>query len=82
MNREWLTYLQETQLPDRTKPRKSVAFSDETTLVDTNGEVTEMNGAHGDKDSAHSHSKPGSYDESTRILDRFLTHIQMRPTTR
>ncbi|PSK60744.1 hypothetical protein B9Z65_894 [Elsinoe australis] len=47
----------ETALPDRTK-RKSVAFSEGTTIVDSNGEVTEVNGNHGEKDSADSHSKP------------------------
>jgi len=55
-----------------------VAFSEDTTVVDSNGEVTEMNGAHGDKDSADSHSKPGALDKSTRTADIFLTHIQMR----
>jgi len=51
---------QETQLPDRTKPRKSVAFSEGNTIVDSNGEVTEVNGGHGDKDSAETHSKSGT----------------------
>ncbi|KAF2221842.1 eukaryotic translation initiation factor 2 beta subunit [Elsinoe ampelina] len=37
----------ETALPDRTK-RKSVAFSEGTTIVDSNGEVTEVNGNHAD----------------------------------
>ena len=50
----------ETQLPDRTKPRKSVAFSEGNTIVDSNGEITEVNGGHGDKDSAETHSKPGT----------------------
>lgn len=46
---------QESPAPER-KPRKSVAFSEGTTIVDSNGQVTEMNGAHGDKDSAAAHS--------------------------
>lgn len=37
------------------KPRKSVAFSEGTTIVDSNGEVTETNGT-SDKTSAESHS--------------------------
>jgi len=37
------------------KPRKSVAFSEGTTIVDSHGEVTEMNGT-SDKTSAESHS--------------------------
>ncbi len=39
------------------KPRKSVAFSEGTTVVDENGDVTQRaNSAEGDKDSAMSHS--------------------------
>ena len=39
------------------KPRKSVAFSEGTTIVDENGDVTQQaNGAEGSKDSAMSHS--------------------------
>lgn len=37
------------------KPRKSVAFSEGTTIVDSNGGVTETNGT-SDKTSAESHS--------------------------
>jgi len=37
-----------------------VAFSEGTTIVDSNGEVTEMNGKHGNKDSADSHTKSGA----------------------
>ncbi|KAG2166280.1 hypothetical protein VTO58DRAFT_111382 [Aureobasidium pullulans] len=38
------------------KPRKSVAFSEGTTIVDSNGEVTEATEQHGDKSSAEAHS--------------------------
>lgn len=37
------------------KPRKSVAFSEDTTIVDSNGDVTESNGIQ-DKTTAESHS--------------------------
>ena len=37
------------------KPRKSVAFSEGTTVVDSNGDVTEMNGT-SDKTTAESHT--------------------------
>ena len=53
-------YRQDTALPDRTK-RKSVAFSEGTTVVDSNGQITEVNGGHGEKDSAEAHSKPGEW---------------------
>lgn len=43
-------------MPER-KPRKSVAFSEGTTIVDSNGEITEMNGQHGEGDSAEAHSR-------------------------
>jgi len=45
------------------KPRKSVAFSEGTTIVDINGEVTEMNGEHGHKDSAETHSREAVGDK-------------------
>ncbi|KAH8599152.1 domain found in IF2B/IF5-domain-containing protein [Bisporella sp. PMI_857] len=38
------------------KPRKSVAFSEGTTIVDENGEVTMSEGGHDDKETAQSHS--------------------------
>ncbi|CAD0082491.1 unnamed protein product [Aureobasidium vineae] len=38
------------------KPRKSVAFSEGTTIVDSNGQVTEATEQHGDKSSAETHS--------------------------
>lgn len=38
------------------KPRKSVAFSEGTTIVDSNGQVTEATEQHGDKTSAETHS--------------------------
>ena len=58
-------------LPDR-KPRKSVAFADDQTIVDENGEVT-SNGVHdGDKESAASHSAPdGTNDPVDEMTDMF-----------
>ncbi|MCJ1259272.1 hypothetical protein MMC24_007108 [Lignoscripta atroalba] len=41
--------------PAERKPRKSVAFSEGTTIVDSNGDVSEMNGTT-DKSTAESHS--------------------------
>lgn len=38
------------------KPRKSVAFEDNTTIVDSDGQVTESAPMNGDKDSAESHA--------------------------
>ncbi|KAG9635024.1 hypothetical protein KCU64_g15186, partial [Aureobasidium melanogenum] len=38
------------------KPRKSVAFSEGTTIVDSNGQVTEATEQHGDKSGAETHS--------------------------
>lgn len=52
-------------MPER-KPRKSVAFSEENTVVDSNGDVTETNGngTHdGEKDSAESHSHGDAVEE-------------------
>ncbi|MCJ1393314.1 hypothetical protein MMC18_006186 [Xylographa bjoerkii] len=44
----------ESTLPER-KARKSVAFSEGTTIVDSNGDITEMNGT-SDRTTAESHS--------------------------
>ena len=48
------------------KPRKSVAFSDGNTLIDSHGEVTETNGT-SDKASAESHST-GMFAETFRLV--------------
>jgi translation initiation factor 2 subunit 2 len=45
----------QADLPER-KPRKSVAFSEGATIVDSNGDVTESKEMNGDKDSAETHS--------------------------
>lgn len=46
------------------KPRKSVAFADDQIVVDSEGNVSEANGAHdGEKESAASHSKDGAGDD-------------------
>lgn len=51
------------------KPRKSVAFSEGTTIVDSNGEVTEATEQHGDKSSAEAHSSEGGVDEMTAMFE-------------
>ncbi|GAB7358872.1 hypothetical protein MBLNU230_g4095t1 [Neophaeotheca triangularis] len=45
----------DTEMPER-KPRKSVAFADGETIVDSDGQVTETNAGSGEKDSAESHA--------------------------
>lgn len=60
--------------------RKSVAFSEGTTIVDGNGEVTEMNGAGGDKETAQSHgTSDPAVDEVTvgRINTRMTAIAQI-----
>ena len=42
-------------MPTERKARKSVAFSEGTTVMDSNGDVTEMNGT-SDKSTAESHT--------------------------
>jgi translation initiation factor 2 subunit 2 len=44
------------KLQEERKPRKSVAFSEGTTIVDSNGQVTEAAEQHGEKSSAETHS--------------------------
>jgi len=52
------------------KPRKSVAFSEGTTIVDSNGQVTEATEQHGDKSSAENHSaEGGNVDEMTAMFE-------------
>ncbi|CZT22386.1 probable translation initiation factor eIF-2 beta chain [Ramularia collo-cygni] len=52
------------------KPRKSVAFAEDQIVVDSEGNVSEANGAHdGEKDSAASHSKDAAVDEVTAMFD-------------
>ncbi|KAI9694729.1 MAG: hypothetical protein M1822_000345 [Bathelium mastoideum] len=62
------------------KPRKSVAFSEDTTIVDGNGEVTEMNGngsvKHGDKDSAESHAKAEAKDADD--IDAMMQDLSLK----
>ena len=45
----------QADLPER-KPRKSVAFSEGATIVDSNGDVTESKDINGGKSSAESHA--------------------------
>ncbi|EED12366.1 translational initiation factor 2 beta [Talaromyces stipitatus ATCC 10500] len=49
-----------------TKQRKSVAFSEEATVMDANGEVTET--PHVEKDTAESHSADKEVDEVTELF--------------
>lgn len=52
------------------RPRKSVAFADGETIVDSNGEVTEQASPETEKDTAESHSKPdGNVDEATNDFE-------------
>ncbi|KAI9684522.1 MAG: hypothetical protein M1820_010885 [Bogoriella megaspora] len=66
-------------LADR-KPRKSVAFSEDTTIVDGNGEVTEMNGngsaKTGEGNSAESHAKPG--DKDADDIDAMMQDLSLK----
>ena len=52
------------------KPRKSVAFEDNTTIVDSDGQVTESAPMNGDKDSAESHAA-GEDKEVDEVTDMF-----------
>ncbi|KAF2854023.1 hypothetical protein T440DRAFT_465044 [Plenodomus tracheiphilus IPT5] len=56
-------------LPER-KPRKSVAFSEGATIVDSNGDVTESKEVNGGKSSAESHA-PGDDKEVEEVTDMF-----------
>lgn len=52
------------------RPRKSVAFAEGETIVDSNGEITEQAAPEGEKDTAESHSKPdGAVDEVADDFD-------------
>ncbi|MCJ1437729.1 hypothetical protein MMC27_007116 [Xylographa pallens] len=57
----------ESTLPER-KARKSVAFSEGTTIVDSNGDITEMNGT-SDRTTAESHSTPPPAETITADKD-------------
>jgi len=59
----------ETPLPER-KPRKSVAFSEGTTIMDENGEISES--AHGeDRTTAESHSNLTADKDVDEVADMF-----------
>jgi translation initiation factor 2 subunit 2 len=47
------------------KPRKSVAFSEGATIVDSNGDVTESTEMNGGKESAESHSGDATGQHTT-----------------
>lgn len=48
------------------RPRKSVAFAEGETIVDSNGEISQQAAPEGEKDTAESHSKPdGAVEEAT-----------------
>ncbi|KAF1842932.1 eukaryotic translation initiation factor-like protein 2 subunit beta [Cucurbitaria berberidis CBS 394.84] len=60
-------------LPER-KPRKSVAFSEGATIVDSNGEITESIDINGGKSSAESHASgapPADDKEVEEVTDMF-----------
>ncbi|KAK4981362.1 translation initiation factor eIF-2 beta subunit [Elasticomyces elasticus] len=58
------------------KPRKSVAFSEGTTIFDSNGEVTETNGTtNGDKSSAEAHSISDSKDKDVDEMDAMFADL-------
>lgn len=67
------------------KPRKSVAFSEGTTIVDENGDVTENNET-SDKTTAEAHSTPGMLsllhlpDLRRRQLSTSLSPLVPNPT--
>lgn len=57
--------------PAERKPRKSVAFSEGATIVDSDGQVTESNEVNGDKDSAESHAAADGDKEVDEVSDMF-----------
>ncbi|KAI9813644.1 MAG: hypothetical protein M1827_003715 [Pycnora praestabilis] len=62
------------------KPRKSVAFSDENnTMMDHNGEVTEMNGT-SDKNTAESHSAETGDKDVDEVTDMFKNLTKKKKT--
>ncbi|KAL9069161.1 MAG: hypothetical protein Q9157_006255 [Trypethelium eluteriae] len=78
-NQEKLTMIIQESTSER-KPRKSVAFSEDTTIVDGNGEVREMNGngaaMPGEKDSAESHSK--TEDKDSDDIDAMMQDLSLK----
>lgn len=66
-----LTFLLAQEVQER-KPRKSVAFSEGTTIVDENGEVTHQSDSHdGSKDTAQSHSAaPADEDDDEDLAEK------------
>ncbi|KAF1354762.1 eukaryotic translation initiation factor 2 subunit beta [Delphinella strobiligena] len=61
----------ESPAPVEAKPRKSVAFAEGTSVVDSEGNVTEMNGDHGEKDSAEAHSGESVDKDVDEVADMF-----------
>ncbi|KAJ9657892.1 translation initiation factor eIF-2 beta subunit [Coniosporium apollinis] len=58
------------EVPVERKPRKSVAFSEGTTVVDGDGQIT-MNGTNGDKESAQSHAADSDDKAVDEVTDMF-----------
>ncbi|KAI9881606.1 MAG: hypothetical protein M1830_000170 [Pleopsidium flavum] len=56
------------------KPRKSVAFSEGTTIVDSHGEITETNGT-SDKSSAEHHSAASTGEVPTEAGDKDVDEV-------
>ncbi|KAI9826669.1 MAG: hypothetical protein M1819_007303 [Sarea resinae] len=67
--------------PAERKPRKSVQFSDGTTIVDGNGEVTEANGT-SDKETAESHSATSPDKDVDEVTDMFKDLTKKKKKTK
>jgi len=71
------------------KSRKSVAFDENTTIVDSDGQITEMANGNGDKTSAESHSGApapnagdGAVDEMTDMFKDLAKKKKKKKTTK
>ncbi|KAF2125853.1 hypothetical protein P153DRAFT_369858 [Dothidotthia symphoricarpi CBS 119687] len=57
------------------KPRKSVAFSEGTTIVDSDGQVTESNEVNGGKTSAESHAPAGETEKEVEEVTEMFADL-------
>jgi translation initiation factor 2 subunit 2 len=71
--------LVEQETPER-KPRKSVAFSEGTTIVDENGDVTLKSDGHESKDTAQSHSTNQPEAEDGDDITNMLKGMKKKKT--
>jgi translation initiation factor 2 subunit 2 len=67
--------MSESQADAERKPRKSVAFSEGATIVDSDGQVTESKEVNGGKSTAESHGEDSSRGETT------YTHVKKQGLT-